>query len=106
MGWSQNTDDGASFTFVKKEDRDGGDASNMASKFASKAMRGEISMADGQIAAIALPRHLHYRRRRRSHRRAIRCLRIRRLILLPVMCLLLRLCWLRVLRRSHRRARA
>lgn len=51
MGWSQNTDDGASFTFVKKEDRDGGDASNMASKFASKAMRGEISMADGQLAA-------------------------------------------------------
>ena len=51
MGWSQNTDDGDSFTFVKKEDRDGGDASNMASKFASKAMRGEISMADGQLAA-------------------------------------------------------
>ena len=49
MGWNQNTEEGASFTFVKKED--GADASNMASKFAKGAMRSEISLADGQLAA-------------------------------------------------------
>ena len=49
MGWNQNAEEGASFTFVKKED--GADASNMASKFAKGAMRSEISLADGQLAA-------------------------------------------------------
>ena len=44
---------GGGFQFVKKENRADaeGSNSNMASKFAGKALRSEIAKADGQLAA-------------------------------------------------------